>query len=584
MLKYLFFLLALIVFGTVFITLQNIPYGVIEGKNFGFVIASTLTGIGFLTVLLFCKNYKLQVNYIDIFLCLYLLWCTFNYFILKTYYSSIGINTLICVILLSLMYKQLIVQHNYYTSFYVVACLLIGGGQAILGLLQLYGYQQSLHTGYKMTGSFHNPGPYGIYIAAIFVFALGNYLYGKNQTLKNIAAFACVLCVLVLPSTQSRSAWVGAAIGALYLLFTKYGLVYVKKYFTNTFFNIAMVTILFTIGVMLYSFKPNSALGRVLTWQVSLEMVKNNSLTGIGYDQFANKYGFYQASFFKNNPNHTTFATLADKNGYAFNDLLQILVENGIIGFVLFILVIYFTFFTATHKNATDISYASKAGIITLLCACIFSYPLQLIPITWLLLFFIALISAQSRQKFSFAIPLPTKIFGVIGFSFLLLFILKNTLNEYQTKQIWQQADDAVALQDFKKAEKIYRIVLLQQPNLDNALLGYGKTLYINGKIQESVNVLEKASKSIADPFLYSNLADSYTALKKYNLAEKAYLTSIAIIPNRMYPKYLLAKMYLQKQDTVKAKAMAKQILAMPIKTTSLATTDMLAEMKKVVE
>ena len=40
-----------------------------------------------------------------------------------------------------------------------------GMKEAVLGLLQVYGYEPSNHSLYALTGSFYNPGPYSGFLA-----------------------------------------------------------------------------------------------------------------------------------------------------------------------------------------------------------------------------------------------------------------------------------------------------------------------------------------------------------------------------------------------------------------------------------
>ncbi|WP_162633101.1 hypothetical protein [Echinicola strongylocentroti] len=52
--------------------------------------------------------------------------------------------------------------------------LVLGGlAQVIYGELQLYGIYPSLHSGFPVTGSFFNPGPYSGYLSVVFPVAFG---------------------------------------------------------------------------------------------------------------------------------------------------------------------------------------------------------------------------------------------------------------------------------------------------------------------------------------------------------------------------------------------------------------------------
>jgi hypothetical protein len=49
----------------------------------------------------------------------------------------------------------------------IITWLLLAWGvkEAVLGLLQVYGYEASNHLLYALTGSFYNPGPYSGFLA-----------------------------------------------------------------------------------------------------------------------------------------------------------------------------------------------------------------------------------------------------------------------------------------------------------------------------------------------------------------------------------------------------------------------------------
>lgn len=586
MLKYLITIFVIILFATVFVSEQDIPNGIIESKNYAFVLVAISLVIILLSVFLWNDNANLQIHYLDICLLLFLAWVLFNTLILKQLSPSIIIATFTDSVILSLIFKQFLKINKDYFLLFSEAFLFVGGIEAVLGLLQLYGFQQSLHNGFKMTGSFHNPGPFGIYIASVCCVALGNYLFSNNYFLKNMAGIVGLLCFLVLPSTQSRSAWIAILLGGGYLLFTKYGLKYIKQYFANQYINVLFYLALIGLGFGAYYFKANSALGRVLTWRVGLDMVKQNPMTGIGYGEFPYQYGFYQADFFRNNPNNPTFIALADKNDYAFNDYLQILIENGFVGFILLLLIIGFVLFSKpSTTQASDYVYPYRAGIIAILGAGCFSYPFELIPLWWLLLFFISMVSAEIESLYSFSMfSKSLKLSFMVMVCIFAVLFSKNIIHRYQTMQKVKQADEALAMQNYDEATKRYEEILTETPDKRLILVGYGKALHMNRNVKESAVILEKASHTMADPFLFSNLGDAYQATNQFDLAERAYQQSSNMIPNRMYPKYLLAKMYWKQHDTLRAKQTAKQIMEMPIKVPSQAITQMKREMNEVLQ
>ena len=93
----------------------------------------------------------------------------------------------------------------------VWSLLAFGVKEAVLGLLQVYGYEPSNHSLYELTGSFYNPGPYSGFLAMCLPLALHEWREEKGIW-KHLALVALVLMVLVLPSGMSRSAWLAAVI------------------------------------------------------------------------------------------------------------------------------------------------------------------------------------------------------------------------------------------------------------------------------------------------------------------------------------------------------------------------------------
>ena len=78
----------------------------------------------------------------------------------------------------------------------------------------------------------------------------------------------------------------------------------------------------------MYFYKKASADGRLLIWKVSLGIVKDEPLKGLGFDNFKSAYMRYQAEYFKRNTDLEE-QNLADNVWYAFNEPLQLIVENG---------------------------------------------------------------------------------------------------------------------------------------------------------------------------------------------------------------------------------------------------------------
>ena len=72
--------------------------------------------------------------------------------------------------------------------FILLSILIAGGYQAILGLFQLYGLENSYHGGFNITGTFFNPAPYAGFLTAVFPIALYQLLVLPKKTPKDLVS------------------------------------------------------------------------------------------------------------------------------------------------------------------------------------------------------------------------------------------------------------------------------------------------------------------------------------------------------------------------------------------------------------
>ena len=89
-----------------------------------------------------------------------------------------------------------------------------------------------------------------------------------------------------------------------------------------------------------YFIKKDSADGRLFIWQIAWTIFLDYPLTGVGFNQFPSYYNIYQANYFKthDDPAH---AWLAADVFFAFNEILQSMVELGVIAIGLWAFVGY---------------------------------------------------------------------------------------------------------------------------------------------------------------------------------------------------------------------------------------------------
>jgi tetratricopeptide (TPR) repeat protein len=111
-------------------------------------------------------------------------------------------------------------------------------------------------------------------------------------------------------------------------------------------------------------------------------------------------------------------------------------------------------------------------------------------------------------------------------------------------------------------------------------LFEYAQCLAKTGQYEESNRMLERAIRISCDPMLYNVMGKNYQALHQYKEAENCFYRAHYTVPNRLYPLYLLAKLYAESEQVEKAVAMARRVVEMVPKVPSPATDEMKQEIK----
>jgi O-antigen polymerase len=403
---------------------DNLHNGVITAKQIWFYGAMALLIAAFGIDLLFRKkNVSIGLNIIDIALLTFYIY----FFIRSVYtpYTPLLDNTRLLNYTLLILFYFIVRYANSDSSgsidfgssvsgdkknkglaincgeILVGILILTGLVQAVWGLLQLYGILPSFHSGFKITGTFFNPAPYALYLAAVFPIALSiinnegiNNERINNERINNgkmmreapmtlrimnlkifkrsnlfssvfqflhsfistflinkifyyISLLTVIAIILVLPATMNRASWLGVAAGSLVVFNYRYDLLKKAKAFLNNtarkLFASAIVVLLIGLsGAGLYFLKKGSSDGKLLIWEVATGKIAEKPLFGYGVGRFEAEYNNWQADYFKTHPNEMTGAKgmAAGNTKYCFNEYLEMAYELGLIGLFLFLAVI----------------------------------------------------------------------------------------------------------------------------------------------------------------------------------------------------------------------------------------------------
>ena len=117
-------------------------------------------------------------------------------------------------------------------------------------------------------------------------------------------------------------------------------------------------------------------------------------------------------------------------------------------------------------------------------------------------------------------------------------------------------------------------------------LFEYGHALHKLARYEESSQVLKEALRHSSDPMVLNILGKNCQARHRYEEAEAWFVRSIHRLPNRLYPYYLLAKLYAEPEfyRPDKCCEMIDKVMSWNPKVASEAIEEMKLEMKNLKE
>lgn len=465
---------------------------------------------------------------------------------------------------------------------FVCGLVILGSVETFRGFSQLYGFMESNHSLYAMTGSFYNPGPYMGFLAMIFPVCLYAYLSLKNEWVRYFSALVGLMILCLLPAGMSRSAWIAAGIGAAYVAGMHYRhaiKTYAVRHKNRMIVMAGLGFILLTVAIYgAYQLKKDSADGRILMWKVAARAVCENPWTGYGWDYVAGAYGDAQETYFAEGDYTETEERVAGSPEYVFNEYLQVALAWGVPVLLLALLMVGGSWCVG-HRNGC---YGLCGALLSFGVFAFSSYPLQF-PLFWL-----SLIMAVAGCAFS---VLPSQIGGWKVFAvFVLLAVMVAGWQMYghyrhrkEAEEKWERCRILYRSGAYEQAVESYAEHYMKMKHHAHFLFEYGHALHKLHRNEESNAILEEALKVSSDPMILNIVGKNHQEMGNYKEAEHWLMRSVHRLPRRIYPYYLLTKLY-KEADCFSAEKLEwakKMVLEKEPKVHSRAIEEMREEMNK---
>ena len=463
-----------------------------------------------------------------------------------------------------------------------------GAMEALHGLGQIVGIYPSNHSLFVLTGTFYNPGPYSGYLAAVLPIALYRMLVsnGKKDRLSVVQYYfsMCVLLLIccVLPTGMSRAAWLASMISCGYVLLRVYH-VKVKSFVSKHRYAVSGVLI---VGALLassaYFMKRDSADGRLLIWKITSQAIVSSPWGEENGRTFSAIYGDAQERYFANCEYSESEAWVAGTPDFAFNEFLQIAVVHGIWVPVLFVTVLLVLLKIAgSRKQLAGID----GCLVSLMVFACFSYPLHIPAIVSVWLLTLVVLCGEGlimikRKRNAVAILLPVVVAGLTASMDMYGIYSERTraVREWMPVRVLNHSGA------FNAAAEEYGKLYDKMSWNKDFCFEYGRALYKVGSYDKAEEVLLKAMAVSGDPMILNMLGRNAQESGEYKKAEKYLLRSTHRLPERIYPHYLLVKLYAEPEffDRIKFVSEAEHVLNAKPKVNSTAIREMKQEVNKI--
>lgn len=579
-------------------------------KKFFFLAAliGVLVQLRVLDMILFKKAIEFNVKIVDIIIIISILYIILNrVFVAKMLFSTQYFLEFIIIVTLFYLLRSSPTAGSMFYLYFLISFLLY----IIYGSLQSYRILDSFHPVFNITGNFYNPNIYMEYLASIFPLALAFFIskdirfevYNtilqntNNYKVSRIAGFSIlsninrhkfdivirviilVMIILMLRlniKTFSRGALISIILSTIYLLsfnnWVKLNLMNIRNSWVKRIGLFFISATLFTVIISgLYYSKKDSADGRLFIWKNTLNMINDKPIFGHGIESFESLYMEYQADYFYNNKGSAE-EKIASDNYYAFNEILKVWSEIGIIG-VLFQIILILIILDPFHKGKKwgDVPFiliAYKAGIISMIIISLFSYPSNILQLKCNFIIYSSIIINNLKTIKHFKLDLRNQI--IRRAIKPLLFFLLTSINCYYCLHI---SNYYIAYKNSRRAYEYYESGSVMNATLlyemayrymkSNGyfLIKYAEALIHSSNYIYANMLLNEAKTYVTNSQLYNNLGRIYEFYGNTANAESSYIHSMIMVPKKLYSKYLLSNLYFSIGKDDQAKKLALEII-----------------------
>lgn len=478
--------------------------------------------------------------------------------------------------LLTIVYvASRIIPEKFYKYMFIIICVW-GFIEVVISMFQQLVWFESNHYDFAVTGTFGNPGPLGCFLAVsccIPAFYIYRHLQEKKFKLVVLHFIIAIFIMYGIVQTGSRAALVSILISCLFLFYS----ISKRKHssvLSSILIKFLVMLIIFSFVTTVYFLRKDSADGRLLIWYNTANMIKDHPFLGFGTGGWLANYMYYQADYFYQNPN-STYIMLVDNTFYPYNEFLYIMAEQGLVGMLLVLALIYVL---CHYKESSPMDRIMKSIFVSYLSFSFFSYPTSIFP---LCIVFTAIIGMLKSPIVKCIKISSSRVYVLIS-----LFVVSTIgLSLWSYSTYYKAYNKILVLVNSKKTFDNNSLALDRLLPLFcyNPQLMYLYSKLSHGKysLDKELSLLQAAAKVAPTSDLYYKMGDIWRLKGETDRAEQFYKLSIRMIPHRITPKYRLFLLYVERNDKDSAVKLGNIILRQSVKKEGTKTLRMKMEVQK---
>lgn len=510
-----------------------IPTGCVFPYQFKVILYTTIFSFLLLFFkLILNKEWYLSIGKKDFVLIVY-----FSYLVLKTWIEDLDRENLFRLISLLFLYLYFRLCTLKQLWIFVSAIPIVCISQIIYSMCNQADYYEWNEKVVRIFGSFFNTSIWGGFCSIILLTSICCMASRSlPRWLKVIHCFMILLWAFLVWESNARAAWL-AVLGGVICLFCFRS--YLAKRKKIEFIFLCLVLFL-PLLLYLYIYKQASADGRLLIWGSCMDMWNNKFFWGWGIGNFCCSYMSFQTQFLISLSVDMEY--LADETRHAFNEYLQLGVEQECIGLLFLIVLIKVLFFNSQNRGYSslekDALTTCRSFFIALGIWACFSYPFYYYQIGVVCVLFLALNNIIPNDKMTLQITFKKK-YRRICLILLCLFSFNccyQCLFYHRACNRWHVA---LLESDVEKMSSLYPLLR----NTPYYLYSYGTMLNYSHS-RQSILILQEAYMANVSYYTLMELGKAYYIQEDFFNAEKVWYQASVMIPHKFMPYYRLMQMY----------------------------------------